>query len=176
VDSEDIGDKPGPGRARGYKAGMDELPSPSSIAHTIQAAVAPVFLLAGIGSMLNVFAARLARVVDRARMLEKEIGSLDEGERGRAAAELGVLDRRMATVHRAIYCCTASALLVCVVVALLFIGDLTHIGSARIISWMFVTAMGLIVAGLAYFLIEVGIATRSVRVRRDLLPERVRRH
>ncbi|HEX8580161.1 MAG TPA: DUF2721 domain-containing protein, partial [Allosphingosinicella sp.] len=60
----------------------------STIGHLIQLAIAPVFLLAGIGAILNVLAQRLARVVDRARALEKEFESLDDGQRDRAAAEL----------------------------------------------------------------------------------------
>lgn len=146
----------------------------SSIAHTIQLAVAPVFLLAGIGSILNVLAQRLARVIDRARKLEAALPTLHDGDHDRALAELHVLDRRMAVVHRAIFCCTASALLVCLVVALLFVADLADFGFARAVGAMFVVAMALILAGLSFFLVEIQIATRSVRVRRELLPERDR--
>ena len=41
------------------------------VAHVIQLAVAPVFLLSGVGVMLTVLTNRLARVVDRARTVEK---------------------------------------------------------------------------------------------------------
>lgn len=58
--------------------------SAADIAHLIQLAVAPVFLLAGIGSMLNVLAQRLARVVDRARRIESDFGSLEGKARERA--------------------------------------------------------------------------------------------
>lgn len=146
----------------------------STIAHTIQLSVAPVFLLAGIGSILNVLAQRLARVIDRARLLEAAFPTLRDGDRERAVAELHVLDRRMAVVHRAIFCCTASALLVCLVVALLFVADIADAGFARTVAVMFVLAMALIVAGLSFFVVEIQIATRSVRVRRELLLERPR--
>src|SRR4051812_8872566 len=66
----------------------------STIAHQIQLAVAPVFLLAGIGSILNVMAGRLARVVERARSLEREFFAFDEGTRAAATAELRLPDRR----------------------------------------------------------------------------------
>ena len=58
---------------------FEKLPAISSIAQTIQLAIAPVFLLAGIGSILNVLAARLARVVDRSRVLE-QLHAESEGE------------------------------------------------------------------------------------------------
>lgn len=141
----------------------------SAVAHIIELAVAPVFLLAGIGSILNVLAGRLARVIDRARGLEAALPDLGEGERGRMMAELKVLDRRMALAHWAIGCCTGSALFVCLVVVLLFLSDLTEQGFARSVAGLFVIAMTLIVAGLSLFLYEINVATRSVRVRRELL-------
>ncbi len=147
-----------------------EQSSAADIAHLIQLAVAPVFLLAGIGSILNVLAQRLARVVDRARKIEGECAKLEGQARERAVAELKVLDRRMRTVNAAITCCTASALFVCVVVAILFIADLTDFASARPIAYLFIVAMLLLIAGLFFFLREIRLATRSLRVRRELLP------
>lgn len=151
---------------------MDEPNSVSAVAHIIQLAVAPVFLLAGIGSMLNVMAHRLARVVDRARTIEAELQAAPDGDRAAVIAHLKVLDRRMALAHWAIACCTASALAVCLVVAVLFLADMTDRVSARVVAGMFIAAMALIVAGLSLFLIEINIATRSVRVSRALLPRR----
>ena len=143
----------------------------STVANLIQLAIAPVFLLAGIGAILNVLAQRLARVVDRARKLEEEFGSYDEAERGRAAAELCLLDRRMTLVNRSISACTASALFVCLVVAFLFVADLIEIGFARPIAVLFVLAMLLLIVGLVLFLHEIRLATRALHVRRELLPQ-----
>jgi hypothetical protein len=152
--------------------GMNETTTVSAVAHIIQLAVAPVFLLAGIGSILNVLTARLGRVIDRARRLEARFAEMDDDERADYQRELRLLDRRMATAHWAISCCTASALFVCLVVALLFLSDMTDRGSARMVAGLFIAAMGLIVAGLTLFLYEINIATRSVRVSRHLLPRR----
>lgn len=148
------------------------VPSPaavSTIAHTIQLSVAPVFLLAGIGALLNVVTARLARVVDRARVIEAALAGVDAPTRAVHLAELAILDQRMVLAHRAISLCTSSALFVCLLVALLFVADLVELGYARIIAGMFVLAMALLVAGLLCFLTEIRIATRSVRVSRHLL-------
>ena len=151
---------------------MDEPNSVSAVAHIIQLSVAPVFLLAGIGSILNVLASRLARVVDRARNIEAKLADCADGERALLLEQLKALDRRMALAHRAIACCTASALFVCLVVAVLFLADMTDRGSARVVAGMFIAAMGLIVAGLTLFLLEINIATRWVRVSHELLPRR----
>jgi hypothetical protein len=142
----------------------------AAIAHLIQLAIAPVFLLAGIGAILNVLAQRLARVVDRARTLEKEIASYDQAERERADAELSLLDRRMIVVNQAIRACTASALYTCLVVAILFIADLTDFRFGQPIALLFILAMLLLIVGLMLFLHEIRLAMRSIRVRRELIP------
>ena len=144
---------------------MDPTAAVSQIAHQIQLSVAPVFLLAGVGAILNVLANRLSRVVDRARELSVAAESLDEAERSLALAELRFLTRRISAANLAIGCCTASALLVCIVVATLFIFAPTQLAVARLISWLFIAAMALLIAGLVLFLHEVQLAMRGIRVR-----------
>ena len=150
---------------------MDKGIAVSTIAQLIQLAIAPVFLLAGIGAILNVLAQRLARVVDRARKLEAEFGSFDEAERKRAGAELCLLDRRMTVVNQAIRACTASALFTCLVVALLFVADLANFPVGQAIALLFIATMLLLIVGLVMFLYEIRLAMRSLRVRRELLPD-----
>ncbi|TRW17560.1 DUF2721 domain-containing protein [Glacieibacterium frigidum] len=150
-------------------AGM-ALPLPvDAIAHNIQLATAPVFLLAGIGSFMNVLTTRLGRVIDRARLIEAEIHGYDIDLAARARTELRVLGRRMTAAHWAIGLCTLSALLVCVVVAALFVGDLIPLRGSVIVAALFVGAMILLIGGLLLFLIEVQIAMRSVKVRGEML-------
>jgi hypothetical protein len=146
----------------------------SAIAHQIELAVAPVFLLAGIGALLNVMAQRLARVVERGRSLESDFAGLDEANRRLAGAELEILDRRMTLVNLAITACTAAALLVCVLVASLFVADMADFVLARPIAWMFVAAMGLLILGLSLFLWEVRLAMSALRIRRERMPHRRR--
>ena len=142
-----------------------------SIAQNIQLAVTPVFLLTAIGTMLAVLTTRLARVVDRARQLEDELQSpIDNPDRRTiASADLAVLDRRMAAVNTAIALCTAAALLVCIVIAILFIGELTELGWSEAIIALFLAAITLLALGLIFFLFEIRIALTSVRVRAGLL-------
>ena len=149
---------------------LDQPIPVSTIAHLIQLAIAPVFLLAGIGAILNVLAQRLARVVDRARKLEEEFEGYDEARRERASAELCLLGRRMTVVNQSIRACTASALFVCLVVAILFVADLTRFPFAQPVAVLFVIAMLLLIVGLVLFLHEIRLAMRALRVRRELLP------
>ena len=149
---------------------MDQAIPVSTIAHLIQLAIAPVFLLAGIAGILNVLASRLARIVDRGRSLERDFLSFDEATRGRASEELLVIIRRMRIVNLAITACTASALFVCLVVAILFVADLAQIEWGRPIAVLFILAMLLLTAGLLFFLYEIRLAARSLRVRQEFMP------
>ena len=143
--------------------------SVAQIAHIIQLAVAPVFLLAGIGSILNVLAHRLARVVDHARRLEARVPDEAEELKARDIKALAVLDRRMAYTHWAIGLCTAAALLICLVVVVLFVADLIAINFAIPVSLLFIAAMISLTLGLLLFLAEVTVATRHVRVSEQFL-------
>ena len=136
----------------------------AAVANIIQLAVAPVFLLAGIGSILNVVAQRLARVIDRARKLEAHLDEIGGDTPPHYVAELKILDRRMTMCHGAIGFCTASALFVCLVVIVLFLADLVALEFTVPVSLLFTTAMLSLTVGLILFLCEVTIATRSVRV------------
>ncbi|HYD38869.1 MAG TPA: DUF2721 domain-containing protein [Allosphingosinicella sp.] len=149
---------------------MDQNLHVSTIAHLIQLAIAPVFLLAGIAGILNVLAQRLARVVDRGRSLQRDFDSFDEAMRERAREELLIIVRRMRVVNHAITACTASALFVCLVVAILFIADLAQFPFARPIAVLFIIAMTLLIVGLTLFLAEIRLAARFVSIRHDLPP------
>lgn len=138
----------------------------TTIAHQIQLAVAPVFLLAGIAGMINVLAHRLARVVDRSRQLEAEPPDAHEPVHGLWLGEMRILDARMRVVNQALSCFTAGALFVCVVVAILFVAGLADFGFAKPIALLFILSMLLLIVGLVLFLYEVRLATRALRISR----------
>lgn len=143
---------------------------PQSIAQAIQLAVAPIFLLAGIGAFLNVMTVRLGRTVDRARYLES---LLETGEpediRRRHQGELKALGDRISAANRAIVATTSSALNVCLVVALLFLEQYSPISLRPVVAILFIATMTLLTLGLVFFLKEISVASRSLRVRSDLL-------
>jgi hypothetical protein len=143
--------------------------SVTTVAEIIQLAVAPVFLLAGIGAFLNVCAGRLSRIVDRARQIEPLLLASRGGEHDRWLGEIRILDRRMALVSRAIFLTVLAAVLICAVVVLLFAAGLTdaHVGTA--IALLFIASMIAIGAGFAVFLVETRVGSRAVRIRSELL-------
>jgi hypothetical protein len=140
-----------------------------TIAQTIQLAVAPVFLLAGIGGILSVLATRLARAVDRSRELARLHPSSMGVEHDRHVEELRVLDRRISLANLANTLCAISALTVCLVIILLFVSQLARLDLSNVIALLFVIAMLLLSGGIIAFLAEIRVAIDSLRVRQDLL-------
>jgi ABC-type nickel/cobalt efflux system permease component RcnA len=151
------------------RGAMELFPAVTAIAQTIQLSLAPVFLLAGIGAVLNVLAGRLARVIDRARELERLHPTTSGHEHDRHVTELRLLDRRMGVINAALYLCVSSAIAVCSVVALLFVGELATLRIGTIVALIFIAAMALLVTGLVMFLVEVRMSLHATRIRADLL-------
>jgi len=140
-----------------------------AIAQTIQLSVTPVFLLVATGSLLNVIAGRLARVIDRSRVLMERWPDTEGAEHDRIVAELRVADRRMAIINNSILAAVAGGIVVCLLVALLFTQAFTGANLAVAASWAFAAAMLLLLVSLILFLIEVRLAIRTIRVPMDLL-------
>ena len=147
--------------------------SVTTVAEIVRLALAPVFLLSGIGAFLNVCAARLSRIVDRSRDIEPMLLASRGAEHDRWLAELGILDRRMHLVSWATALSVLSALLTCLVVALLFAATLTRTQFGTAIALLFIASMVTIGAGFAVFLLETRLGARQVRVRSELLQHRV---
>lgn len=136
---------------------MQNAADVTTVAHVIQLAVAPVFLLTGIGAILNVITTRLARIVDRSRALNS---SADQ--KMPAQEELAMLARRERWVHWAVNFCTLSALLVCIVIAALFVGSETSVDPSNTVALLFISAMLTLISGLLCFLREVFLATVGI--------------
>lgn len=146
---------------------MDYSPEVQTIAQTIQLSLSPVFMLAGIGALLNVLAGRLSRVIDRARTLEAMGANMTDEERARRAWELRLLDRRMTIINRALFLAVSSAVMTCAVVATLFVGVLASLHIGQLVAIAFILAMVLLIASLACFMIEVSNSMEANRVRAE---------
>ena len=147
--------------------------SVSEVADVVRVAVAPVFLLSGIGAFLNVCASRLSRIVDRSRVIEPLLLASRGEEHDRWVAELRVVDRRMQLVNIATGMSVLSALLTCLVVILLFAASLLHSHFGTLIALLFIVSMVAIGTAFAIFLAETRLAERAVRVRSELLQHKV---
>lgn len=147
--------------------------SVNTVAEIVRLALAPVFLLSGIGAFLNVLASRLSRIVDRTRDIEPQLLVSRGAEHDRWIAGLKVLDRRMSLINWATGPTVTSAVLTCLVVVLLFAANLTRTHFGNAIALLFMASMLTIGAGFAFFLVETTVAARAVRVRSELLQHTV---
>lgn len=138
-------------------------PSVSAVAQVIQLAVAPVFLLTGVAATLGVLANRLARIIDRARVLEarREAG---HGELASVSADLSHLSERARLVYTAIALLVSSALLVGLVIISLFLGVFLEAHLGGVIAVLFIGAMLTFIGALMVFLREVFVGTRGLRI------------
>lgn len=139
------------------------------IADTIQLSLAPAFLLVATGSILNVITGRLARVIDRARDLQKLYAETEGLAHQRVVTELRRLDKRMTVTNWSIALCVACAIIVCILVALIFVAGSGRDGLAIPIAAAFILAMLLLTAGLAAFLLEVRLAIKTIHVPMEML-------
>lgn len=137
------------------------------ISHIIQLSIAPVFLLTGVGTKLAVLTNRLARIIDRSRVLEDRLGATGGAGFAEAHAELLTLYRRAHLINRAITLSTCCGLLVCVVIAALFIGDALDLALAKFIALCFVVGMFSLIGSFVYLLREIFVATQTLS-RRNL--------
>jgi len=129
----------------------------SDIAHVIQLAVAPVFLLTAIATLISALNVRLGRIVDRRRVLQDRL-RLGDDQAGGAKAELGLLARRVRFIYFAILADVVAALLICLVVAGAFLGALISLNLAKAVAVCFILAMLMLIGGLAFFLREIFLA------------------
>ena len=136
----------------------------NEIARAIQLALGPAFLLTAIAGLLNVMAGRLSRIIDRGRVLASEMGDTGSFARESLNLELSSLERRRYLTSVAITGSTIAALLICLVIGSLFLEAMLNAPLNWMIGALFTAATAALVLSLAFFLREVHLATRTIRI------------
>lgn len=135
----------------------------AEITRVIQLAVAPVFLLTAVGTILNVLSSRLARVVDRIRSRELDLQGGRQDVLPGASLELVVLGRRMRLVYLAIGLTVSCAIFVSLLIAIAFVDAFLAVDLSKLVGLLFIAAMLALIAGLVVFLREIFLAVSSAR-------------
>ncbi len=130
----------------------------ADITRLIQLAVAPVFLLTAIGTIIGVLSGRLGRAVDRRRVLEDRLRQLAPEAQGSVRAELELLARRVRLVYASIALAVFSALFVGMLIAAAFIDAFLAVNLSQFIGLLFIAAMLAFIASLVVFLREIFLA------------------
>ena len=128
-------------------------------AHVVQLALTPVFLLTAVGSLLNVFSSRLARVVDRIHLLKRQADQ--------SKAELDRLRLRSQVLDAAVLAAAVAGGLTCCAAATIFFGVLRDAATASILFGLFGGALVAAIAALCFFGAEIFLSGRAVRAHID---------
>ena len=136
-----------------------------TVAHSIQLAVAPVFMLTAIAAMIGALATRLARIIDRGRVLEERLDDIDKPEAPHEAhihVEMQLLRRRGRLVNASMTLLTLAALLIGATVLELFLVETTTARTSSLVPWTFMSGVACFVFALLCFLVETLLAGRTL--------------
>jgi hypothetical protein len=134
----------------------------TSITQAIQLAIAPVFLLTAVGTIINALTGRLARAVDRRRAIEEIIDAAEGERRENLARELDIIARRTVLVLWSIGLAVFCALLVCLLIGTAFVGAFLLLDLSRTVALLFIASVAALTLCLLLFMREVFLAAVSV--------------
>ena len=134
-----------------------------TVVQLIQIALTPVFLIVGIGTMLNVVTGRVARVIDRLRWFEEHFEGTTETLNRREKREIRSLARRLKLANWAINFLTAAAVVVCSTIIVILLSGEVNVNLDTAILVLFFTAIAFITGGLIAFFLEVSVATATLK-------------
>jgi Protein of unknown function (DUF2721) len=129
--------------------------APSDILRIIQAAIAPVVLISGVGLLLLTLTARLGRIVDRTRLLAAERRTAEPAARAALEAQLKVLAHRARLVRLAVALSASSVAMIGILIAILFLGLLLNWQVAATAALLFVASLLTLVAAMLVFVREL---------------------
>ncbi len=143
----------------------------NTVSHLIQLSVAPVFLLAGVAGLLNVFTGRLARIIDKVERLDafEENRKKADKKHSPAAEQIkrrSFLTMRMENTNLAILFCTSTGLLVALVIVTIFLSEMLSFEGATFISTLFILAMITLILSFLVFLREIFYTTSFIRTKK----------
>ena len=143
---------------------MFEAIAKTGVAQVIQLAVAPVFLLTGVGAILNVMANRRSRIIDRARVLELKLTDAKEDPaRAELRQRLTNLSHRAKLISHAMALCVTTAVLICSVIIVLFLGQFLAFEATVPAAVLFIGGLLAFLLSLIWLLREVFLATRTMK-------------
>lgn len=139
------------------------------IAHTIQLALAPVFVLVALGNIMNILSTRLGRIVDRARHLQQRHSETFGSEHDMVVSEIRFCDERIDLITKAIRNLVISGLAIGTTVAILFVEEMAGYPLEWVAAVFFLVALSLLMWALLLFLHETKVAAAALRIPRDYL-------
>ena len=134
----------------------------ANITHAIQLAIAPVFLLTAVGTIINALMGRLARAVDRRRKIEESLEAAEGERQEQLFLELRLIARRTVLVLWSMGLAVSCALLVCLLIGTAFVGAILQLDLSRTVAMLFIAAVVALTGCILLFMREVFLAAMSV--------------
>lgn len=149
-----------------------EINTISTITQLIQVSVAPVFLIAGVAGLLNVFTGRLSRIIDKLEKLDAYISDEEKKDSSfvldeKLTKRRRFLVMRMQNTNRAIFFATSTGFMIALVILSIFATALLDFDAHLIISILFILSMLCLITSLLLFLREIYYTTSFIKVKRD---------
>ena len=145
----------------------------NTVSQLIQLSVAPVFLLAGVAGLLNVFTGRLSRIIDKVDKLDKyeeENILKDEKSILKITQRRDFLTMKMKNTNLAILFSTSTGLLVAMVIVTMFLSAIFNFKDFLFIAILFILAMICLIISLFLFLREIFYTTSFINKKKSYIP------
>lgn len=136
----------------------------SAIAHVIQTALTPVFLLSGIGTLLNVFNQRLSRVSDHFEHLYGMLPTCDAQAAAGVRRHMARLSRRRLALDATVMLAACAGAATCAAAFALFLVTLRESGGGVVLEWLFGASLLCTIASLGAFLVDTLLAWHGLRI------------
>ena len=133
------------------------------ISEAMQAAMTPVFLIVGVGGLLNVMTSRLGRIKDRERFIYSIINNASGDDYILAKAAITKLAKRSFLISMGIWLSTGSVLFVCLLIITMFFGTMMVIEISLVLATLFIISLLFLAVSLIFLIYEVFLATRTIR-------------
>ena len=138
--------------------------SVANLIPVLQTAIGPMILISGVSLLLLSMTNRLGRVIDRARILAREIGGAAASGDARAAAQLEILWRRARLIRLAIALAAMSALAAAMLIIMLFFTALWQIETAWLIGALFIVCMACLIGSLVVFIHDINRSLAALKL------------
>jgi len=133
----------------------------------LQTAIGPVILISGVGLLLLSMTNRLGRVIDRGRIMVRELRDDPNADQGLVSSEIKILSKRASLLQQSIILVTVSVLFAAVLIITLFLTALFHFNSAWVIAILFIGCLAALIFALIIFIQDLNLSLVAFKMEID---------
>ncbi|MCW8133151.1 MAG: DUF2721 domain-containing protein [Planctomycetota bacterium] len=134
----------------------------SDLIPTLQLSIGPAILISGVGLILLSMTNRFGRVIDRSRLMTRDLREASHEERPRILEQLRILSRRARQIRAGIACGAFSALLAALMIVSLFVGALMRLEIGAVIVGLFLFCVAMLIGSLLCFIAEINASLKAL--------------